>query len=221
MAKQNRKSSKPARDAKSTDRTVTGLRIVGGRLRGRKLHYSGDMRTRPMKDRLREAIFNLIGPSVRGSVAIDLFAGTGALGLEAISRGAEHAILIEQHHPTAELIRQNIAELGLGDQAEVAFGNSFLWWKLHGTDATFADAATSSRPWVVFCSPPYAFYVDRAEELLELLSELMEAAPIGSIFVVEADERFDFQQLPQSSLWDVRAYQPAVVGILRKPDKLS
>ncbi len=81
---------------------VTGLRIIGGEFRHRHLHYSGDLRTRPMKDRLREAIFNLIGPEIRGKHAIDLFAGTGALGLEAISRGAARATLIEQHHPTAE-----------------------------------------------------------------------------------------------------------------------
>src|SRR6478736_322408 len=80
---------------------VVGLRIVGGTLRGRKLQYSGDVRTRPMKDRVREAVFNLLGPQVAGSHAIDLFAGTGALGIEAISRGATKATFIERHLPTA------------------------------------------------------------------------------------------------------------------------
>src|SRR6185369_13778531 len=80
---------------------VVGLRIIGGKLRGRKLQYSGDLRTRPMKDRVREAVFNLLGPGVKGSHAIDLFAGTGALGLEAISRGAAQATLIERHLPTS------------------------------------------------------------------------------------------------------------------------
>ena len=82
-----------------------------------------------MKDRLREAIFNLIGPAIRGKHAVDLFAGTGALALEAISRGAERATLIEQHHPTANVIRQNIAALGVQQQAEVVAGNVFIWWK--------------------------------------------------------------------------------------------
>ena len=64
-----------------------GVRIIGGKFRGRKLEYSGDPRTRPMKDRVREALFNLLGHGVEGKVAIDLFAGTGALALEALSRG--------------------------------------------------------------------------------------------------------------------------------------
>ena len=81
-------------------RETVGLRIVGGKLRGRPLAYSGDQRTRPMKDRVREAVFNLLGPAVVGSHAIDLFAGTGALGLEAISRGAVRATFLERHLPT-------------------------------------------------------------------------------------------------------------------------
>ena len=83
-----------------------------------------------MKDRLREAIFNLIGPAIRGRHAVDLFAGTGALALEALSRGAEHATMIEQHHPTANIIRQNIATLAVQQQADVVPANVFIWWKM-------------------------------------------------------------------------------------------
>src|SRR5262245_175776 len=106
---------------------VVGLRIIGGTLRGRRLQYSGDLRTRPMKDRVREALFNLLGPGVKGSHAIDLFAGTGALGLEAISRGAARATLIERHLPTTRLIEQNAAALGVANQIEVVFSDAFLW----------------------------------------------------------------------------------------------
>src|SRR6186713_2214397 len=94
-------------DAREPDSPVVGLRIIGGTLRHRKLQYSGDLRTRPMKDRVREAVFNLLGPQIKGTHAIDLFAGTGALGLEAVSRGASRATLIERHLPTAKLIEQN------------------------------------------------------------------------------------------------------------------
>jgi 16S rRNA (guanine966-N2)-methyltransferase len=198
-------------------RPAAGLRIIGGEFRGRRLHYSGDLRTRPMKDRLREAIFNLIGPHIRGKHAIDLFAGTGALALEAISRGANSATMIEQHNPTADVIRKNIADLGLEKRAEVAVGNTFIWWKLRSkrqadTPARFPlDAA----PWAVFCSPPYDFYVERAEEMLDLLTGLIHAAPEESVFVVEADARFDVGRLPNSQQWDVRSYPPAVVAIFR------
>jgi 16S rRNA (guanine966-N2)-methyltransferase len=214
MAKRDRKQPTNAAGHKPSDpaRPVAGLRIIGGRLRGRKLHYTGDLRTRPMKDRLREAIFNLIGPSIRGKHALDLFAGTGALALEALSRGAEQATLIEQHHPTANVIRQNIEALGVEQQAEVVAGNVFIWREMrHGTGMAPAD-----KPWVVFCSPPYDFYVNRAEEMLELIIGLMQSAPAESVFVVEADGRFDFQTLPDPQAWDVRPYPPAVVGIYRK-----
>ena len=94
-------------------------RIIGGRFRGKRLAYSGDARTRPMKDRVREATFNLIGPVDATTLAIDLFAGTGALALEALSRGARDAILIERHFPTAKLIRQNAETLGVQDHCRI------------------------------------------------------------------------------------------------------
>jgi 16S rRNA (guanine966-N2)-methyltransferase len=200
-----KRRSARSRDAADPPETV-GLRIVGGKLRGSKLAYSGDLRTRPMKDRLREAVFNLVGPSVVGTHAIDLFAGTGALGLEAISRGAERATLIERHLPTCELIKKNAAALAIGDQVEVVFADAFTWG--------IRNPPPTDRPWLVFCSPPYDFYVDRRDEMLGLIERLHAGAPPGSRFVVEADERFDFALLPQAGGWDVRQYPPAVIGIV-------
>jgi 16S rRNA (guanine966-N2)-methyltransferase len=185
-----------------------GLRIIGGRFRGRKLLYSGQPRTRPMKDRLREAVFNLIGREIGGAHAIDLFAGTGALGLEAVSRGAAKATLIEQHFPTADVIRQNIMSLGVESLTEIFTGNVFIWAR------RLPDMGKS--PWLVFCSPPYEFYVSRAGEMLELLGGLIQDAPANSIFVVEADDRFDFALLPSANAWDIRSYPPAIIGIHRK-----
>jgi 16S rRNA (guanine966-N2)-methyltransferase len=161
-----------------------------------------------MKDRLREAVFNLIGTDIKGSHAIDLFAGTGALGLESMSRGASRATFIEQHYPTAAIIEKNIAVLELGDSTEVVPGNTFIWFQRH--------PKLSQSPWVVFCSPPYDFYVERTAEVLELLSGMIAAAPSKSVFAVEADERFDFKLLPEAEKWDVRTYPPAVLGIMQK-----
>jgi 16S rRNA (guanine966-N2)-methyltransferase len=209
MAQRPRPKNTPSsQSSHPTNRDTVGVRIIGGQFRGRKLAYSGDLRTRPMKDRLREAVFNLLGPAVRGTHAVDLFAGTGALGLEALSRGAAKATFIEQHFPTAELIRKNAASLGAAGNIEVVPGNTFIWAK--------RAALASDLPWTVFCSPPYCFYVERLPEMLKLIEGLLQAAPEGSAFVVESDDQFDFQQLPDSSLWDVRAYPPAVVGLYKK-----
>jgi 16S rRNA (guanine966-N2)-methyltransferase len=163
-----------------------------------------------MKDRVREAVFNLLGYTVVGKHAIDLFAGTGALGLEAVSRGAVRATLIERHFPTADLIHQSIAELGIQAPCTVVPGDTFIWYRRQ------PDLGVA--PWLVFCSPPYDFYVDRAADMLELLQGLAAAAPRESVMVVESDSRFDFQLLPSPDLWRIREYPPAVVGIWEKSE---
>jgi 16S rRNA (guanine966-N2)-methyltransferase len=160
-----------------------------------------------MKDRVREAVFNLIGPAVVGAHAVDLFAGTGALGLEAISRGAARATFIEQHFPTAAVIRENIADLNLAAATQIVPANAFVWSRRIGE--------LGSSPWLLFCSPPYDFYVTRASDIVAMLTRLLAAAPAESTFVVEADQRFDCAALPESSAWDVRNYPPARIAIRR------
>jgi len=203
------------RDAASVDQP---LRIIGGRLRNRPIRYTGDPRTRPMKERVREALFNLVGLDVVGKHAIDLFAGTGALGLEAISRGAARATFIERHFPTARVIRENIASLGVESQCEVYAGDTFLWQRQHG--AAVPDRL-ANEAWLVLCSPPFDFYVNRPQQMHALLADLYSAASPGSLFVVEADQRFDFAAFEDLGSWDVRSYPPAAIGILRKAERIA
>ena len=191
-----------------------------------------------MKHRVREAIFNLISTESEGRHAIDLFAGTGALGLEAISRGAVGATFIEKHVPTARVVQENIAALKLEDVCQLLTTSSFLWSKRDLPNWDFGSRMADSEasrpairspqspiPWLVFCSPPYAFFVDRQTEMLQLIGAVIDFAPPESIVVVEADERFDFSLLPgevaqqrREPGWDVRSYPPAVIGILRKSE---
>lgn len=196
----------------------TELRIIGGHFRGRKLRYHGDPIVRPMKHRIREAMFNLISTESNGRHAIDLFAGTGALGLEALSRGAASATFIERHVPTAHTVELNIAELGVADRATLRVTSAFLWSKRDLTSAT--DAPPRDVPWLVFCSPPYSFFVERQAEMLELVRQVAEQAPPASTLIVESDQRFDFGELigDNQTAWDVREYPPARVGIWRPPN---
>lgn len=219
---------------------ISELRIIGGSFRGRKLRYEqfqhgNDPVTRPMKHRVREAIFNLLSTEAAGRHAIDLFAGTGALGLEALSRGAVSATFIEQHVPTARVIQENIALLGVEDRSQLLTTSAFLWGRRDlpsadcGLPTTAGKLLAESRtadsfplPWLVFCSPPYAFYTQRQAEILGLIAGILDHAPEKSILVVEADESFDFQLLPgpvaekrKDTGWQIRAYPPAVVGVLR------
>lgn len=160
-----------------------------------------------MKDRLREAVFDVLATAVKGKHAIDLFAGTGALGLEALSRGAARVTLIEQHFPTARLIERTIASLGVADRASVYAGDAFLWPRQR-LDWT----ALAQLPWLVLCSPPWAFLTDRTADMVGLITALHQQSPADSLFVVEADERFDFGLLTDLGEWDIREYPPAVIG---------
>ena len=219
---------KSKRSAPPTRESVD-LRIIGGTFRGRKLRYHGDPATRPMKHRVREAIFNLISTESKGRHAIDLFAGTGALGLEALSRGATSATFIEKHVPTARVVQENIAALGVEPICTLHTTSAFLWSKRDLPNAECGlrivevkEGRDSTIPWLVFCSPPYAFYVDRQNDVLELIDAVLRHAPAESILVVEADKRFDFNLLPGGVAqekhdrgWDVRTYAPAVVGLWR------
>ena len=95
------------------------MRIVGGSRRGRRLLPPRSSATRPTADRVRESLFNVLGQRLAGGEVLDLYAGTGALALEALSRGAERAVLVEAAAEAAELCRKNAAALGFEAQAEV------------------------------------------------------------------------------------------------------
>ena len=183
------------------------LKIVGGHFRGRKLVSTDDPGVRPMKNRVREAVFNLIGPEVAHSHALDLFAGTGALALEALSRGAARATMIERHFPTAQVIRQNVKTLDVEDRVDIVTADAFYWVRHKLTSDEIA--------WVVLCSPPYSYFVERTHDMLDLIQAVIARARPGSSIVVESDERFDVSQLPDAGQWDVRRYPPATVSLRR------
>lgn len=95
------------------------MRIVGGAYRGRRLRAPRGHAIRPTSDRLREALFNIIGSAVPGARVLDLYAGSGALGLEALSRGAREVVFVERRRHVLEVLELNIAALGAGDRCVV------------------------------------------------------------------------------------------------------
>ena len=165
-----------------------------------------------MKDNIREALFNLVGGWVKEKAVFDLFAGTGAIGLEAISRGASTATMIERHFPTVKIIEQNIQTLDVSQSAQVHASDTFFWVRKFVKD----PANHPTAPWMTFCCPPYDFFVDRTEELMTMLESLIALAPPESIFVVESDRRFEHAQLPLPDEWVIREYSPAVIATLKR-----
>lgn len=167
-----------------------------------------------MKDRVRESLFNLLTTEVIGMHAIDLFAGTGALAFEALSRGALSATLIERHIPTAKLIRDNAEKLDVRDVVQIVSMDAFAWVKRLQLGA-LDPAPPTVTPWLIFLSPPWSFFRERGSDLMAAIRTFLGCGPPGSILAVEADTEFDPANLPNAEQWDVRPYPPALIAIYR------
>ncbi|MCS7237611.1 MAG: 16S rRNA (guanine(966)-N(2))-methyltransferase RsmD [Thermoguttaceae bacterium] len=190
-------------------KAVHGLRIIGGKFKGRRIAYNGFVTVRPMRDIVREALFAHLAERVEGKHVYDLFAGTGALGLEALSRGAARVTFVERHYPTLETLRQNVASLGVENQCEIVFGDCFVWGRR-------LQAPVDDTPWLVFVCPPYAYFHSQPLAMRELLARLLELAPTGSIVVAEADNHFRGEALPENFTWHKRDYGQTVLWIATK-----
>ncbi len=103
-----------------------GLRITGGEHRGRKLFSPPKNTIRPASDMIRQAVFNMLGPSIHEVEFFDVFAGTGVVGLEAISRGASKAIFVERERRQVQLIERNARHVGVWDRCEVRAADAFF-----------------------------------------------------------------------------------------------
>jgi len=181
------------------------MRIIAGQRRGHKFDGPRDQATRPTSDLVRESIFNILGEAVEGLLVLDLFAGTGALGLEALSRGAERAIFFERNRENAALIRRNIATLRYEDRAQVVVADAYRWAKNY--------VPGENEPVLVFIDPPYADYEDHPDRVAKLLEGLVRTLPDGSIIMSESSKRLDVEILPDLETWDVRKYGGTQVAI--------
>lgn len=183
-------------------------------MRSRKLQFTIDPRTRPMKDRTREAVMNLLGGTFGDSIAFDLFAGTGVLAFEAISRGATRAVLFDVLAHGILDIRKNCESLGIKDRVVVLQKDVIRWSETLEQNLSFLrlDAV----PWLVFCCPPYALWESQGDALNSMLSTWIENSPAGSLFAVELEGKTPLSLLPTTLEWDIRNYKPAKMAIAEK-----
>jgi 16S rRNA (guanine966-N2)-methyltransferase len=185
------------------------VRIVGGEFRGRALKSPQGSATRPTSDRTREAVFNILhhakwrrGEIIDGAFALDVFAGTGALGLEALSRGAQHAVFVEREYGAARVCQENIEAFGLQDRA--------LLMKFDGLHPVPRPLYVEPRT-LVFLDPPYG--KGMAAQALNGLAEkgwLREHA----ICVVEMAKKQPESAPPGFIQHDERSYGIAAVKFL-------
>ena len=115
------------------------MRVIAGEFRSRVLKTLPGMDVRPTPDRLREALFSILAPRLKGAVFLDAYAGTGSVGIEALSRGASRAVFIEKNRAAMLVIRENLRSLGIEDRAEVAFGRTAQLVARHKADIVFLD----------------------------------------------------------------------------------
>ena len=160
------------------------IRVIAGRFRSRKLKTLPGAKTRPTSDRLRETLFNVIGPKVEGALFLDCYAGSGAVGIEALSRGAKKACFIEANAQAVQIICDNIEALDIAykEEAEVfSLGASRAFKKLEKLDARFD---------IVFIDPPYEA-VDEYECALRWFGTGSMLAPdaLASLVIAEHDQR--------------------------------
>ena len=150
------------------------MRVIAGRFRSRKLASVPGLDVRPTPDRLREALFNVLAPRVEGTVFLDAYAGSGAVGIEALSRGASQVILIEKAAAAVKVIESNLASLGIGREAAIVRGNA-------------ASLIRKYEPEIAFLDPPYS-QTNAYAECLEAL-----AAGNCSLAIAQHESRFQLQ----------------------------
>jgi 16S rRNA (guanine966-N2)-methyltransferase len=157
------------------------MRVIGGEFRSRRLKSLPGLDTRPTPDRLRETLFNVLGTRVADCVFVDIYAGTGAVGIEALSRGASRCIFIEKNRAAVEVIRENVATLGLQNRVEVFTSKA----------ATVLERVQAD---IAFLDPPYELVKEYEQTMTALKTPLV---------VVQHSSRFT----PQEEYGELRRYR--------------
>lgn len=181
------------------------MRVVGGELRGRALATPRDHAIRPTTDRTREAVFNVLahrfGDRLEGARVLDLFAGTGALGIEALSRGASYCVFIEESAEGRGLIRTNVETFGLTGRT-----------KIFRRDATGLGEAGTMGPFgLVFADPPYGKGLGERALRSARAGGWLAA---GTLCVVEESAAAPFDPGPAFSVLDERSYGETVIRFI-------
>ena len=159
------------------------MRIITGSAKGARLKTPKGQDTRPTADRIKESLFNILGQMVQGRTVLDIFAGTGNLGLEALSRGAARAVLVDK--ATAPLMRENAVHTRLADRTEIMGGDAY--------SVLARLEAQGKRFGLIFCDPPY--HRGLWEKALKFLDESQVLSPEGILVVEHGADENDLPEL--------------------------
>lgn len=181
------------------------MRVIGGTARGRTLKSIPGKGTRPITDRVKEALFNILAGEVEGARVLDLFGGTGAVGIEALSRGAAHATFVEISPRAYRVLRENLRLTGLEGRAKTVRGDAFVF--LRGTPETPFD--------IVYVAPPQ--YRGMWRKALEAIDERPDWVAEDGVVIVQIDPRErEETALRHFTLEEERRYGDTLLMFFRK-----
>ena len=175
------------------------LRIAGGEAKGRRLRAPKNIR--PTQGLVKQAIFNIAGPRVEGANVLDLFAGSGALGIEALSRGARRVTFVDREPRGLAILRQNLDVLGFKDRAQVVRGDVVRWLEASPEAAGSAD--------FIFLDPPYD------DPVLERTLHVLDREVTAAVVVAEHSRRQALPELSRLRVDRERRYGDTIVTVLR------
>jgi 16S rRNA (guanine966-N2)-methyltransferase len=188
------------------------MRIIAGEFGGRKLLPPAGEVTRPITDRAKQSLFDVITPLIEGARVYDCFAGTGSMGLECLSRGAAFATFFEADRGAVTRLTQNIMALQVPGRSRIIPGDLFKWFDRTNTRPITAGEIGAD---LVFLDPPYRFLTDRPDELLQLTLHLTHAHLSTGATVVFRHDVKNSLDLPNLTRYDMREYGDMAIELLR------
>ena len=168
--------------------------------------------TRPITDRAKQSLFDVLAPRIEGARVYDCFAGTGSMGLECLSRGAAHVTFFEADRSALARLAQNIAALRVAERTRTIPGDLFKWFER----ATTRPADSQITPVdLVFLDPPYRFLVDRSDEVIQLAFHFARGHMNKDAIVIFRHDAKDTLELPNLEVFDKRDYGDMTIELLR------
>jgi 16S rRNA (guanine966-N2)-methyltransferase len=196
------------------------MRIIAGEFRGRKLLPPESDLTRPITDRAKQSLFDILNPLIPDAVVYDCFAGTGSMGLECLSRGAARALFLEADRSAADRLRRNIQTLAVGGRSQVVGGDLFAWFERRVAGSGVRDAGQPGNPNpdaadLLFLDPPYRFLNEHPQKLQQLAVKLVRRHLNPAATVIFRHDAADALALPPLKTYDVRIYGSMMIELLR------
>ncbi len=186
------------------------MRIIAGEHRGRNLLPPKSDSTRPITDRAKQSLFDILAPAIPGAVVRDCFAGTGSMGLECLSRGAAEVVFFEKDRSALERLERNIAALGVRDRSRIVPGDLFRWFSSPPPENT-------GRADLIFLDPPYRFLRERPDDLRRLVVSMAASHLSPQGVILFRHDAADALDLPALRRTDVRTYGSMTIEFLAPP----